>query len=318
MKINAVFEGGGVKGIAIVGAVQAAEECGFQFNEVAGTSSGAIIASLLAAGYTSEQLRQIILDTPFIQFVNGRTTWLGSSFRLLFKKGLYSGDPIEQWIYQLLAKKAVYTFADLPALKLRIIASDISDGRLMVLPDDLPLYNIDPSTFLISRAVRMSTSIPYFFEPVLIRKNKNDLPIYVVDGALLSNFPLWIFDRERLVSRQSRSIVPSIGFQLVGKLEQVPRKIIGPISMFYALFATMMEAHDERYIEDHNRYRTIKIPTLGVRTTQFDLSDEVSMRLFESGYDAGMKFFRNWSISSYQKDYTKHIIDERPRLSSYD
>lgn len=308
MKINAVFEGGGVKGIAIVGAVHAAEEFGFEFNEVAGTSSGAIIAALLAAGYTSDQLKQLILDTPFQQFVKTKTRWLGSSLRLLLKKGLYSGDPLEQWIYQLLAKKGIYTFADLPARKLRIIASDISDGRLMVLPDDLPRYDIDPSTFLVSRAIRMSTSIPYFFEPVLIRRKKAP-PIYVVDGGLLSNFPLWIFDKEYMNSdRLSRTIVPSIGFQLVGKLEQVPRRIIGPVTMFYALFATMMEAHDERYIEEHNRYRTIKIPTLGVRTTQFELSDEVSMRLFESGYGAGRKFIEHWSISAYQKDFTKHVV----------
>ncbi|MEX1029385.1 MAG: patatin-like phospholipase family protein [Paenibacillaceae bacterium] len=307
MKINAVFEGGGVKGIAIVGAVHAVEEYGFEFNEVAGTSSGAIIASLLAAGYTSEQLKQLILDTPFQEFVKTKTKWIGPSIRLLFKKGLYSGDPIERWIHELLAKKGIYTFADLPDRKLRIIASDISDGRIMVLPDDLPLYDLDPSTFLVSRAVRMSASIPYFFEPVLIRRKKT-LPIYIVDGGLLSNFPLWIFDQEYMdATRHSRTIVPTIGFQLVGKLEQVPRRIAGPVTMFYALFATMMEAHDERYIEDHNRYRTIKIPTLGVRTTQFELSDEVSMRLFESGYGAGRKFIEQWSISAYQKDFTKHV-----------
>ncbi len=308
MKINAVFEGGGVKGIAIVGAIHAAEQYGFEFNEVAGTSSGAIIASLLAANYTSGQIKQMILDTPFQQFVNSNTHWLGSSIRLLFKKGLHSGDVLEQWIYDKLAKKGIYTFADLPVRKLRIIASDISEGRLIVLPDDLPRYDIEPSTFLVSRAVRMSTSIPYFFDPVIIKKKKKQ-PIYVVDGGLLSNFPLWIFDKEHTDSeRSSRSIVPSIGFQLVGRLEQVPRTISGPITMLYALFTTMMEAHDERYIEDQNRYRTIKIPTLGVRTTQFDLSDEVSMRLFESGYGAGRKFFELWSVSAYQKHFTKYVI----------
>jgi NTE family protein len=307
MKINAVFEGGGVKGIAIVGAVHAVEQFGFQFNEVAGTSSGSIIASLLAAGYTSDQLKQIIISTPFQQFIKSSTQWLGPSLRLLFKKGLYSGDPLENWIYELLAKKGIYTFADLPPQKLRIIASDISGGRIVVLPDDLPLYNLDPAHFLVSRAVRMSASIPYFFEPVRIRRTKAP-PIYIVDGGVLSNFPLWIFDQEYLdADRESRTIVPAIGFQLVGKLEKVPRTIIGPVTMFYALFATMLEAHDERYIEDHNRYRTIKIPTLGVRATQFELSDEASMRLFESGYAAGRKFIDQWSVAVYQKHFTKHV-----------
>src|SRR5690606_37715204 len=151
--------------------------------------------------------------------------------RLLFKKGLYSGDPLEQWIFKQLAKKGIYTFADLPLKKLRIIASDISEGRLMVLPDDLPLYGLDPSNFPVSHAVRMSASIPYFFVPVLIR-NVNPRPIYVVDGALLSNFPLWIFDKEQIETvSQSRMSKPTIGFQLVGKTEQQPRRIMGPFTM---------------------------------------------------------------------------------------
>jgi len=46
MKVNGVFEGGGVKGISLVGAVRAAELNGIRFHHVAGTSSGSIIASL--------------------------------------------------------------------------------------------------------------------------------------------------------------------------------------------------------------------------------------------------------------------------------
>jgi NTE family protein len=308
LRINAVFEGGGVKGIAIVGAVYAAEQYGFKFNEVAGTSSGAIIASLLAAGYTSEELKHVILETPFKMFIQTRSKWLGPTLRLFLKKGLYTGDPLERWIYQKLANKGVYTFSDLPTRKLRIIASNISDGKLLVLPDDLPLYNIDPSSFLVSHAVRMSASIPYFFEPVVIRKQKSQ-PIYIVDGALLSNFPLWVFDKEHNESGSpSKTITPTIGFQLVGKMEHIPREIKGPLSMLYALFSTMMEAHDERYIEENNRYRTIKIPTLGVRTTQFELSDAVSMGLFDSGFGAGSKFFDQWSMSAYHKDFMKYTV----------
>jgi len=50
MKVNAVFEGGGVRAIALVGAIAEAERQGIKIHRVAGTSSGAIVASLLAAG----------------------------------------------------------------------------------------------------------------------------------------------------------------------------------------------------------------------------------------------------------------------------
>ena len=58
LKIDAVFEGGGVKGIGLVGAVAVTEEKGYQFENLAGTSAGAIVAALIAAGYKSEYKAQ--------------------------------------------------------------------------------------------------------------------------------------------------------------------------------------------------------------------------------------------------------------------
>lgn len=69
MDINAVFEGGGVKGIALAGAVQAAEQRGIRFSRVAGTSSGAIVAALVAAGYTAAEMKQLIEAMPFRSFL---------------------------------------------------------------------------------------------------------------------------------------------------------------------------------------------------------------------------------------------------------
>ena len=57
LKCDAVFQGGGVKGIGLVGAVAAVEKAGYEFVNVAGSSAGAIISALLAVGYNSEELR---------------------------------------------------------------------------------------------------------------------------------------------------------------------------------------------------------------------------------------------------------------------
>src|SRR5690606_23115655 len=153
---------------------------------------------------------------------------------------------------------------------------------------------------------------PYFFEPVILRNEKKN-PIYVVDGAVLSNFPLWLFDGVGKAVKKDAppSMTPTVGFQLVGRTTTVPRSVNGPFSMLYALFATMMEAHDERYIEDENRFRTIKIPTLGIRTTQFELTREESMGLFDSGLRAGSKYFGKWSLSTYQKLYDQHCSSQK-------
>ena len=301
MKINAVFEGGGVKGIALVGALKAAEECGFKVNEAAGTSSGAIVAALCAAGYTAGELKEIVRATPFAELLPERGVfgWPERTFRLIFRKGLYPGDRLEGWIRALLADKGGRVFGDLPPNKLRIIASDITDGRLLVLPGDLKRFGLDGDSFPVSRAVRMSASIPFFFEPVILRTSEGR-PVYIVDGGLLSNFPLWLFDREY------GDRIPAIGFQLVGKHDGAPREINGPVTLLHALFSTMLEAHDERYIEEKYRFRTIKIATLGIRTTQFNLSDEESERLYESGYAAGRKFFAKWSLTAYHKQFMQH------------
>ncbi|GAB2693079.1 patatin-like phospholipase family protein [Paenibacillus thermoaerophilus] len=304
MKVNAVFEGGGVKAVALAGAVQAAEENGIGFYRMAGTSSGSLVASLLSAGYTSAELRQLITETPFESFLQRswmhKFKYVGPAVRLFYKKGLFSGKALEQWVDEKLAAKGLRTFGDLPDKRLRIIASDITNGRLLVLPDDIAQYGVDPKRFRVARAVRMSTSIPYFFDPVVLRKPAGmrkkgerfaEQFVYIVDGGLLSNFPMWLFDEDPELSRMG---LQTVGFQLVGQTEGQPRRITGPITMFGALFSTMLDARDERYIEKPYRSRTIKIPTHGVSTTDFDLKPAKSDQLYEAGVKAGREFFAEW------------------------
>ncbi|WP_145947573.1 patatin-like phospholipase family protein [Paenibacillus sp. Y412MC10] len=304
MIVNAVFEGGGVKGISLAGAVKAAEQAGVVFNRVAGTSSGSIVAALLAAGFSADEMSEIVKTTPFESFLHRApifsTKVIGPAARLLLKKGLYSGEALEVWIHHILAAKGVKTFADIPQGKLMIIASDITNGRILVLPEDLGKLGANPSRFAVSKAIRMSTSIPYFFDPVMLRmtgeaargKSFVDQFVCIVDGGLLSNFPLWLFDDAAEGAGQKP--VPTIGFQMVGRTTNKPHLIRGPISMLQAMFETMLSAHDERYIEQENRFRTIKIPTLGVGTTQFHITPEESQQLYESGMQAGKKFFAGW------------------------
>ena len=111
--------------------------------------------------------------------------------------------------------------------------------------------------------------------------------VYVVDGGLLSNFPLWLFDGER---SESGDIIPVVGFKMVGKTEVEPARIKGPLTMLQALVETMLTAHDERYIEQINRFRTVKIPTLGIKPTQFNLSVQDSTNLYRSGVASGLEF----------------------------
>ncbi|WP_379128765.1 patatin-like phospholipase family protein [Paenibacillus sp. sgz500958] len=306
MDINAVFEGGGVKGISLAGAVQAAEQAGVSFKQVAGTSSGSIISALLTAGYSGEEMGRIIRGTSFTSFLKRaplyNTPIMGPALRVMLKKGLYSGEALESWIREHLRRKGIVTFRDLPSGKLSIIASDITNGRIVVLPEGLKDYGISPENFEVAKAVRMSCSIPYFFDPVMLRlsgrltkgRTFSEQFVYMVDGGLLSNFPLWLFDDESGALGAGSSRVPTVGFQMIGKTDPQPHRITGPFTMLQAMVETMLTAHDERYIEEEKFVRTVKIPNLGVSTTQFEISKVQSDELYAAGLKAGEKFFREW------------------------
>ncbi|MCL6583421.1 MAG: patatin-like phospholipase family protein [bacterium] len=313
-KIDAVFEGGGVKGIALVGAVSVIEEHGFQFENVAGTSAGAIVACLIAAGYTAGDLKNIIQRLDYRKFQDkgwlDKLPGLGPALSLGFEKGIYEGKFFESWLQDLLDRAPrgrVKKFKDLimdeykndPRFryKLQVIAADITRGKMLILPRDIVDYGILPDELDVALAVRMSMSIPFFYEPVIL-KDTTGTTCYIVDGGILSNFPVWLMD-----DGTDNPPWPTFGFKLVGSTDGKPKSINGPITMFAALFETMMEAHDAYHLAEAQFARTIPIPTLGVGTTEFNLSREKSRRLFESGVLAARKFLQGWDFEQYKKKY---------------
>lgn len=92
LKCDAVFEGGGVKGIGLVGAVPVTEAKGYEFVNVAGTSAGAIIAALVAAGYRAGELRDIMATLDYSKFKDpgwvDRVPILGKAISLGVEKGI--------------------------------------------------------------------------------------------------------------------------------------------------------------------------------------------------------------------------------------
>jgi NTE family protein len=315
LKCDAVFEGGGVKGIGLVGAVAVTEAKGYEFVNVAGTSAGAIIAALVAAGYQADELREIMASLDYTKFKDpgwvDRIPILGKAISLGIEKGIYEGEYFEEWMRTQLRKKGKRKFRDLIMdefkdsasyrYKLRVVASDISRGKMLVLPQDARDFGIDPDELDIAHAVRMSMSIPFFFEPVTMKlPDKRD--VYIVDGGVLSNFPIHLFD-----DGTPNPSWPTFGYLLVEEDPSRPitvrHEVRGPLSMFAALFATMMEAHDRMYIENGAFARTIPIPTKGVAATDFDLSKERAEMLYQSGRTAADAFFATWDFEQYKRNF---------------
>ena len=157
--MDGVFSGGGVKALAFIGALEELEEQGYTFKRMAGTSAGAILASLTAAGYTAKELKERLNNLSFLSLVDVPLTdrlfpfmkWL----LLYYRMGLYKGNQLENVLEEWLNEKGVRTFADLPPGSLKVICSDLTLGRIVVIPDDLKkVYGIDPATFSVAKAVR--------------------------------------------------------------------------------------------------------------------------------------------------------------------
>ncbi|MDP4145645.1 MAG: patatin-like phospholipase family protein [Bacillota bacterium] len=303
MKADMVFEGGGVKGIAFVGAICCLEENGYEWENIAGTSAGSIIASLLAAGYTGKELRNIMMKVDYKKFLDKDKVQsipiIGRPMGLFGEKGIYLGDKIEEWVNNLLEKKGKTKFKHITKsgkCPLKIITSDITKQELIILPDDLIKYGIDPMEYEIAKAVRMSISIPFYFKPVKFQYNKG--VSYFVDGGILSNFPIWIFDVRKIPAW------PTFGFKLVDdKLSYTATGKTDVISFILDIFNTMIDRNEQIYLKDQDSVRTICIPTLGIHTTQFDISKEASLELFQSGYHSTDEFLNTWDFQAYIKKY---------------
>lgn len=199
-----VFQGGGCKAIAFIGAFEEARSRGVYFSELAGTSAGSIFAALIAAGATPEYLNDLVITTDFTQFnapVDKTYKKYGTSighagkiltkgkyknlFNFILNLGLYSSSQLESWINErlgeLLNKRGMeIKFCDLK-LPLYVIATDVENQNQITwstanTPDEKVAY-----------AVRCSCTIPFYFQPVDMK---------YVDGGLVSNLPTFSLNNE--------------------------------------------------------------------------------------------------------------------------
>jgi NTE family protein len=279
--VTGVFAGGGMRGIALAGAAAGALRMGYRFTRVIGTSAGAMVGSLLAAGYRAGELAGGIGTVPWHEFaepnLGGRAPLIGRHLSVVVGRALYRGDRLEEVWAELLARKGVVTFGDLPQHSLRVVATDITHQRGVVLPDDLPGYGHDPRDFPVARAVRMSAAVPFVFRPVPVRDPRDRHKSLLVDGALAANFPL------RLVESNGR---PVIGFRLVPEPGvQVHVEVRGAASLTRAVVGAAIRAADSLPSPLLRQATLVDIPVAG-DPLDFGIDAEHRRALYEAGRGA--------------------------------
>ena len=325
---NLVFEGGGVKGIAYAGVMEVLEEKDIlsSVERVGGTSAGAINAVLTALNFSNAEVLDILKTLDFNNFLDESWGIIRDSNRLINEYGWYKGEFFRQWIGDLIEEKSGNRNLTFKGLKdhpngfrdLYVCATNLSTHFSEV-------FSMEHTPRMrIADAVRMSMSIPLFFAAVQ-RQPSNDI---YVDGGVLRNYPIKLFDREKYIleaerpdyagtpdyyreeTRKLREIHPdasscvfnrqTLGFRLDSKAEismfrdgaePIHEKIEDFFDYAVHLVKTMMDAEINRHLHSDDWQRTIYVDTLGVGTTDFDLSNERKEALVESGRSGAKRYF---------------------------
>jgi NTE family protein len=300
---NLVFKGGGIKAYAYIGAMQAFEEHNIldQIDRVAGNSAGSIMATLVSFHKDAESTCEIFTSLDYssvasllveedaqseaaITEVIKRSEkrirgGMNAISRLYQKFGLFSSDFLLDWLEEVVAQEfrgnGKATFADFRESGLRdvhIVATNISNHRVTEFSADLT------PDIPVAEAAIASSSIPFFFEP---RKIKSDLfgeDDYFVDGGVLTNYPIHIFDDPKY-EKGNRFYDQGVNWETLGCRLFTPEDCKGDIepvnnlaSYVKNLVETLAITEDISYQNTLiDQLRTIDISNCCVDTTDFNI-----------------------------------------------
>jgi NTE family protein len=315
---DGVFQGGGVKGIALVGALLGFAERGYgRWVNVAGASAGSIIAAYLACGHDAYDAEQLLRTAPYTRFEDfgpGGPV-LGGVWNMVRRRGLAHGAYLRDWLDDQLSGRTFASVSEDGRSCLKLIAADVTRRELLVLPDDLPRYRtpgsdtpIDTDRFRIADAVRMSMSLPYFFEPVQLMHHETGLSSTIIDGGMVSNFPVWLFDVE-----DSDPIRPTFGLRLAGSrgfgggVERALARVGLPVGIRADIFHTAMEAWDKRFMSHSTLIRTCPVPAGAINPTDFHLTALEQTELVEGGRRAARGFLDSFRPEDYRNTYGRPL-----------
>lgn len=302
---NLVFEGAGIRGIAYAGAIQVLEEHGITENieKVGGTSAGAISSLLFILGYTSAEMDSIISNTDFEDFNDGRYFFVGGISRTKNKFGWYRGIKFSEWLGTLMEEKtgnSDLTFEELHEKgykDLYVTATSLNKQELVILSHETyPKMKVKD-------AVRISMSIPLYFQAVFVdsigrtyseQNQNNDLDL-MVDGGIVGNFPIHIFDTYKIDSLNSKVRIPNyetLGIRIDSdsqiKEDSISRNLAPyPIADFTdyisAFYIMVIENLNRNYLTEDDWKRTISVSSVGITPRIKKLSQEQKVLLFNSG-----------------------------------
>ena len=323
-RADLVLSGGGVKGVGLIGAVAVLMDAGYEIQMVSGTSAGSIVGAIVAAAskdehMTGDQVKEIALGINDRKFLDpGRiesVPIIGSAVAMVRGNGIYCGDYAHDWVRGELKNMGVSTFGDLAAddqslpeerrYKLVVTVADLTRGELVRLPWDYRrVYGRDPDEQSVAHAVRASMSIPFLFRPVGLTSAKR-LTSTLVDGGLLSNFPIDSLDR----NDGKKPRWPTFGVAVMPNLpawgDVLARALaalrVGAPPLLERVITTMLFGRDQAYFDQPwVSARTIQIESPGLSVLDFGISTSEIAAFYAKGYAAAQDFLSSWDWRAYR------------------
>src|ERR1700744_5136404 len=282
MITNLCCKGGGVRGIADAGAIKVLEDVGILPNIVrtVGTSAGALVALLVALRYSAAEIYAQISGLNFANLQSGF-----SILRELTEQGLYSNRHLLAWVENVVSAKLGPNapFAD---LKAKGFGDYHCVGSLPAV-QDIQLFSWDTTESQeIALATVSSMSIPGFFPKVTLPGIKYD----VVDGGLIENYYITLFDKESDSSHTLGLFLHNFGVTPPLPTRSLPEMAI-------AVFQSALAAQDVIDLNDPLAMnRSVIIDTLGISSTDFGLTAAQKAALYQSGIDCSNKFIKAKSL----------------------
>jgi NTE family protein len=294
-----VFEGGGVKGVAYGGVFEVLEQARItpQIKAVAGTSAGAITATMMSLNYTAEEFVEIMMKLNFEKLEDGSD--LEGPIRLIEHYGWFKGNYFLHLMESYVEEKTrvngkpgdgratfrdlVEKYAGLNFKRLFIFGTNLSQQAVQKFS-----YETTPN-MAVADAVRISMSIPFFFEARYYEQNgENDI---YCDGGVLNNYPIDTFDQQSAGVEESGNTMlyrtpnqATLGFHFDNPGQQ-PSPPINNLRRFTGgVIDAILDIQDILLkTNPGDEQRSVFINDLGVKFTDFQLSDQVKWELIAQG-----------------------------------
>lgn len=312
---NLVFKGGGVRGIAYMGALEALEQEKVlqKIERVAGSSAGAIAATLACFRLPVYEIVDLFNSLDLARVPQTSATGKAryklpqlsnteNIRRLVEKYGWYSSAYFHEWLGEVIASQCGRnpraTFNDLHLRgyrELYIAAANLSRKRT-----EFFSYKTTPDV-AVADAVRLSMSIPLFFEAIRFDGKEFGKGDYYVDGGLFDNYPIHLFDLPEF-SRLNPFYKDGINWETLGlflKSEELgsvsqPSMPDNLFDFLNLILRSFYDTHDLSNLDKSivDQKRSVVINDCGVSSIQFDLEpgSELYQKLYISGRKAVLNF----------------------------